>query len=107
MSASVAFDGRSPGNRLASAGTNRASSEPCDVHMGDELVLRSVGDVVAERLREELVRRGEILLAMPEQHTGPAVERGPRRLGDQRGLAQTGLTRDAATPRDPRRRRRA
>ena len=31
---------------------------------------------------------------MPEQHARPAVERGPGRLGDQRGLAQTGLTRD-------------
>ena len=47
--------------------------------MGDELVLRSVGHIVAERLPEELVRGGEILLTMPEQHTGACVERDPRR----------------------------
>ena len=64
------------------------------VHVGDELLLGGVGDVVAERFGEELIRRGEVLFAMPEQHARPAVERGPGRLGDQRGLAQTGLTRD-------------
>ncbi len=31
---------------------------------------------------------------MPEQHARPAVERGPGRLRDQRGLAEPGLTRD-------------
>ena len=31
---------------------------------------------------------------MAEQHARPAVERGPGRLGDQRGLAETCLTRD-------------
>ena len=94
MSASVAFDGGSPGIRLASAGTNRASSEPCASTWATSCVLGGVGDVVAERLGEQLIRGGEILLAMPEQHARPAVERGPGRLGDQRGLAQTGLTRD-------------
>ena len=67
---------------------------PMGVDMGDELVFGGVGDVMAERLGEELIRRGEILLAMPEQHARPGVERGAGRLGHQRGLAQTGLTRN-------------
>ena len=62
--------------------------------VGDELVFGRVRDVVAEGLGEELVGRGEILLAVPEQHAGPAVEGRPGRLGDQRGLAQPGLARD-------------
>ena len=94
MSASVAFDGPSPGNRLAKRRDQPDQLRTVHVDMRDELVLGSVGDVVAERLGEELVRGGEILLAVPEQHTRARVERGPRRLGDQRGLAQTGLTRD-------------
>ena len=64
------------------------------VDVGDELLLGGVGDEVAERLGEQLIGRREVLFAMPEQHARPAVERGPGRLGDQRGLAETGLTRD-------------
>ena len=60
--------------------------------MRDELLARRVGDVVAERLREQLVRGREILLAMPEQHTRTRLERHTSRLRNQRGLAQTGLT---------------
>ena len=67
---------------------------PVRVDVGDELVFGGVGDVMAERFGEELVRRGEILLAMPEQHARPGVEASAGRLGHQRGLAQTGLTRD-------------
>ena len=37
-----------------------------------------MGDVVTEGLGEELIRGGEVLFAVPEQHTRPAVERGPR-----------------------------
>ena len=62
--------------------------------VGDELLLGGVGDEVAERFGEQLVRGGEVLLAVPEQHTGALVERDPGRLGDQRRLAETGLTRD-------------
>ena len=64
------------------------------VHVRDELFFGGVGDVVPERLGEQLIRRREVFLAMPEQHTRPAIERRPRRVGDERGLAQTGLTRD-------------
>jgi hypothetical protein len=62
--------------------------------MRDKLIFRSVRDVMAERLAKELVRRREILLAMPEQHTRPRVERSAGRLRDQRGLTQTRLTRN-------------
>ena len=62
--------------------------------VGQELLLGSVGDVVPEGLGEELVRGGEVLLAVPEQHTGPCVEGGSGRLGHERGLAQTGFARD-------------
>ncbi len=64
------------------------------VDVRDELLLAGVDDEVAERLREQLIGRREVLFAMPEQHTRPAVERGPGRRRDQRGLAETGLTRD-------------
>ena len=67
---------------------------PVFLDVGEELVLGSVGDVVAERLGEELVGGGEVLLAVAEQHASPAVEGGPRRFGHQGGLAQTGLARD-------------
>ena len=103
MSASVAFDGGRSGIRLASGGTSRASSEPCASTCATSSVFGGVGDVVAERFGEELIRSGEVLFAMPEQHARAAVERGPGRLGDERGLAQTGLTRDEHTPRGPRR----
>ena len=93
MSVSVAFDGGRSGHparqrwdRPGQLGTVRG-----DVR--DELVLGGVGDVVAERFGEELVRRGEILFAMPEQHARAVVERGAGRLGDERGLAQPGLAR--------------
>ena len=59
-----------------------------------KLVLGGVGDVVAERLGEELVGGGQVLLAVPEQHAGPVVEGGTGRFGHQGGLAQAGLTRD-------------
>ena len=62
--------------------------------MGAGAVFGGVGDVVPERLGEELVRGGEVLLAVAEQHAGPVVEGGPGRLGHQRGLAETGLARD-------------
>ena len=59
----------------------------------EKLLLGCVGDVLAERFGEELIRGGEILFAMPEQHAGPFGERSPRRLGHQRGLAQARLAR--------------
>ena len=64
------------------------------VDVRDELLLGGVGDVVAQRLGEELIGRRQVLFAMPEQHTPIAVERGPGRLGHERGLAEAGLTRD-------------
>ena len=94
MSASVAFDGGEPRQPARQRRDQPGQLRTVRVDMGDELLFGGVGDVVAERLGEELVRRGEILFAMPEQHARPAVERSPGRLGDQRGLAQTGLTRD-------------
>ena len=36
-----------------------------------------MGDEVAEGFGEQLVRRGEVFLAVPEQHTGALVERRP------------------------------
>ena len=93
MSASVAFDGGRSGILLARAGTSRTVPNR-GLDVGEELVLGSVGDVVAEGFGEELVGGGEVLLAVAEQHTGPGVERGPGRLGHEGGLAQTGLTRD-------------
>jgi len=62
--------------------------------VGDKFSLAGVGDVVTEGFGEELIGRGEVLLAVTEQHAGAAVERGAGRFGHQRGLAQTGLTRD-------------
>ena len=62
--------------------------------MVGELVFGGMGDVMAERLREELVRGREVFLAMPEQHARARIERGARCLGDQRGLAQARFTRD-------------
>ena len=79
----------SPAPGPAGPAPNRAPST-----CATSCVLGRVGDVVAERLGEELVRRGEVLLAVPEQHARPAVERGAGRLGDERGLAQPGLARD-------------
>ena len=62
--------------------------------MGEELILGGVGDVVPQSLSEELVGGGEVFFAVAEEHTGPVFEGGPGRLGHQRGLADTGLTRD-------------
>ena len=62
--------------------------------VGDELLLGGVGDEVAQRFGEQLVGSGDVLLAMPEQHTRAAVERDPGRLRDQRGLAETRFPRD-------------
>src|ERR1700726_556202 len=53
-----------------------------------------MGDEVVEGLGEQLVRGGEILLAMPEEHAGPVVKGSPSSLGHESGLTQTGLTRD-------------
>ena len=72
MSASVAFDGASPGSLLAKRRDQPDQLRPVRVHVRDELVLGGVGDVVAERFGEELIRGGEIFLAMPEQHTRAA-----------------------------------
>ena len=57
-------------------------------------VLGGMDEIVAERLREELVGRGQVLLAVPEQHAGPVVEGEAGGLGDQGGLALAGLARD-------------
>jgi hypothetical protein len=92
-SVSVAFDAGRFGILLAKAGTSRTSSEPWP-HMGEELVLGSVGDVVAERFGEELVWGGEVLLAVAEQHASSGVEGSSGRLGHEGGLAQSGLARD-------------
>ena len=59
-----------------------------------ELVFWGMGDVVAERFGEQLVRGGEIFFAMPEQHTGTGVEGSAGCLCNQRGLAETRLARD-------------
>ena len=63
-------------------------------HMVEELLLTGVGHVVGERLAEELIRGGQVLLAVPEQHARTLIERGLRRSGQQRGLAHAGLSRD-------------
>ena len=68
------------------------------IDVGEELFLGGVGDVVTERFGEELVRGGEVLLAVTEEHAGPVVERGPSRLGDQCRLAQAGLAGDEQRP---------
>ena len=47
-----------------------------------------MGDIVAERLGDQLVGGGEVLLAVPEQHEGPLVEGGAGGLRHQGGLAQ-------------------
>ena len=94
MSASVANDFGRPGNRLASAGTSRASSEPCASTCATQLVFGRVRHVMTERLGEELVGRGEIFFAVPEQHARAGVERGARRFGDKCRLAEAGFTRD-------------
>lgn len=94
MSASIAFDGGSPRQSARQHWDQPGQFGPVRVDMGDELLLGSVGDVMPERLREELIRRREVFLTMPEQHARPSVERSPRCLGRQRGLAQTGLARD-------------
>ena len=67
---------------------------PVDFDVGKELVLGSVGDVVADGFGEELVGGGQVLLAVAEQNTGPTVEGDPCCIGHERGLAQTGLARD-------------
>ena len=61
--------------------------------MGKKVAFVGLGDVVAEGLGEELIGRGEVLLAVPEQHKGTVVERGSGRLGHQRGLTETRLAR--------------
>ena len=61
--------------------------------MFEEVGFGRVRDVVAERLREELVRRGEVFFAVPEQHARAALDRGAGRLGDQRRLAEARLRR--------------
>ena len=53
-----------------------------------------MGDVVPQRLGEQLVGRGQFLLAVPEQHRGTGRERGAGDLSRQRGLAQTCLAGD-------------
>jgi len=63
------------------------------IHILEKLLLVSVRDEMGERFGEELIRRCEILFAMPEQHAGPFGERSPGRLGHQRGLAQARLAR--------------
>ena len=62
--------------------------------MIDELLLRGVGDEVAEGFGEQLIGGREVFLAVSEQHAGARVERDPGGLGDQRGLAETRFTRD-------------
>ena len=64
------------------------------VHMGNELLFGGVRDVIPQSFGEQLIWRGEIFLAMPEQHTRAEIERGAGDLGDQRRLAETGFTRD-------------
>ena len=62
--------------------------------MGPELLIGGVGDEVTERLGEELVRDGEVLLAVTEQDKGSVLRYRPRRLTHERRLTQAGLTRD-------------
>ena len=82
VSASVAFDGGSSGNPARQLPAPAAPARTVRVDMRDELGFGGVGDVVAERFGEELIRSGEILFAMPEQHARAVGERGagpPRR----------------------------
>ena len=55
-----------------------------DVHA--QPLLRRVGHIVPERFGEELVGRGEVLLAVPEQHTRAVVEGGACGGGRDRRL---------------------
>ena len=65
---------------------------PVRLDMCPELVLGTVGDVVPDGPGEELVGGGQVLLAMPEQHTGAGGEGGTGPLGHERRLSETGLT---------------
>ena len=47
-----------------------------------------------KHLGEELVRGGQVLLAVTEENTGTGVECGPGHFGDECRLAQAGFTRD-------------
>lgn len=64
------------------------------VHVREQLVLGGVGDVVPEDLGKELVRSGQVLLAVAEEDAGPLVERRLGHVGHQGGLAYTGFTGD-------------
>ena len=83
-----------PGIRRASAGTTRGELRSVRLDVRAQPVLRGVGDVVPERLGEELVRRGEVLFAMAEQHAGAVVEGGACGGGGDRRLPEPGLARD-------------
>jgi hypothetical protein len=65
-----------------------------DGHVGEEMFLWGVSDVLAKGLGEELIGGGKVLLAMAEQHARSVIERRSCRLGHQGGFAQTGLAGD-------------
>ena len=56
-----------------------------------ELGLGRVGQVVAQRFGEELVGRGEVFLAVPEEDAGAAVVGAASGLGHECGLPQPGF----------------
>ena len=83
-----------PGILLAEVGNQSGQLGPVGLDMGQELVLGRMSDIVAECLGEELVGRGEVFLAVSEQHEAPIVECRPGRFRHQRGLPQPGFPGD-------------
>src|ERR1700733_7353258 len=61
------------------------------VHVGPKLLVGGVRDVVRQGFGKELIWSGKVLLAMAEENARPSLERGPRRLGHERRLPQTGF----------------
>ena len=80
MSASVAFEAGRSGISAGEVGDKLGQLGPVGLDMGQELVFGCVSDIVAECLGEELVGRGEVLLAVSKQHEGTVVEGQARRF---------------------------
>ena len=94
MSASVAFDGASPGIRPpASAREPAGPVRLCHAgpHLAEAAPGRRARRSGRERFGEELIGRGEAFFTVAEEHVGTAVKCGPAGLRNQRGLAQAGL----------------
>ena len=89
----------SPGRRQVGDAARQGRKDsgqlgPVSGHVGEELILRGVGDVVPERLGEELVGSGQLLLAVAEEDHRPSLVCDPGCLGYEGGLAESGLTGD-------------